>query len=177
MDYNIEAWKEWIILWFGPFFQTIAYYLLINLFPEKQAMIKLYHESILIFNLLPIYPLDGGKMIKILIERILPFKISLKIVIMISYSMILFLLWNHPNKLGNIWILTIVLGIIIFKEQQKTERIYYKFLLERYLHKYNYKKTKIIHNMNHFFRGKKHIIEQDKNYYLEEEYLRKKFEN
>ena len=60
-SFNISLVKEFIILLFGPLFQIIAWYLLITLFPEKEMLISSYHYGILFFNLLPIYPLDGGK--------------------------------------------------------------------------------------------------------------------
>ena len=59
---NIPLKEELFILVMGPIFQIMGYFILRNFFP----FIKLYHYTLLIFNLLPIYPLDGGKILNIL---------------------------------------------------------------------------------------------------------------
>ena len=61
MDLNISPYKEFLILAAGPFFQWIAYGILIALIPEERELINFYNFHIFYFNLLPISPLDGGK--------------------------------------------------------------------------------------------------------------------
>ena len=75
----------------------------------------------------------------------------------------------------NNYIFIIVLLIIITKEKNKIYYIYNKFLLERYLNNYNFKKTNIIKNENNFFRNRKHILNIKNKYELEKDYLRRKF--
>ncbi len=53
---NIPLKKELLILIMGPIAQVLGYYILRNFYN-----IDTFHYSILIFNMLPIYPLDGGK--------------------------------------------------------------------------------------------------------------------
>ncbi len=53
---NYSILKEFIILVNGPIFQEICKIVLIIIFPRYQEMIIIYHYSILLFNLLPIYP-------------------------------------------------------------------------------------------------------------------------
>ena len=74
MDLNISIKKELLILINGPLFQHLAYLILLILLPSKKDIITIYHYSILSFNLLPIYPLDGGKIIKRLLHIFLRFK-------------------------------------------------------------------------------------------------------
>ena len=75
----------------------------------------------------------------------------------------------------NNYIFIIVLLIIITKEKNKIYYIYNKFLLERYLNNYNFKKINIIKNENNFFRNRKHILNINNKYELEKDYLRRKF--
>ena len=52
---------------------------------------------------------------------------------------------------------------------------YEKFLLERYLNHYVFKKSKLVLNTNRFYRGYRHLVKVGDNYYLEKEYLEKKY--
>ena len=85
MDQNISLLKEFLILIFGPIFQIFAYLLLKRLLPQYENIIIVYHYSILIFNLLPIYPLDGGKLVNLFLSSVFSFKISYYLSIAISY--------------------------------------------------------------------------------------------
>lgn len=141
-------------------------------------IIRIYHYSILIFNLLPIYPLDGGKIVNILLSFKLPFKLSLKLTICISYmTLIFFIIINYPNFYLNFIIITIYLLYKIILEEKQIEYIYNKFLLERYLYNYHFKNKKIIKTENNFYKNTKHIIKKNNNYYLEREFLEKKYKN
>ena len=176
IDLNIEWYKEFLILLAGPLFQFIAYFLLIRILPSSTRLIYIYHYSILWFNLLPIYPLDGGKLTKLFLDKIIPYKKSLKIMIDISYFLVLGILLYYQKITINLMIMTILLWILITKEKRKIEYTYNKFLLERYLKKYSFPKKKIITKEDHFYREKSHILKIEGNYYLEEEYLQKKYQ-
>ena len=146
MDLNISINKELLILINGPIFQHLAYLLLLLLMPTKKELINTYHYSILIFNLLPIYPLDGGKLVKLLLNKIMSYKRSLKILIYLSY-LITIILFIITKKNISIFIMISLLLILITKERNKIDYIYNKYLLERYLNNYNFKSNKIINNI------------------------------
>ena len=136
----------------------------------------MYHYSILIFNLLPIYPLDGGKIVNILLSLKMPFKLSLKLTIYISYlTLIFFIIINYPNFYVNYIIITIYLLYKITLEKRQIEYIYNKFLLERYIYNYSFKNKKIINNEDKFYKNTKHLIKKNDKYYLETEFLEKKY--
>ena len=175
MPLNTKIYKEFLILIAGPLFQYIAFFILLILFPNDSNKINAYHYSILIFNLLPIYPLDGSKLLKLLLELIFPYKYSIKITLLISYIVIIIIIPIIGNING------IIMGIYLLymttKEYRKINQLYNKFLLERYLYSFYFKKSKIIRNDNHFYRDKRHLIKRKNTYYLENEYLTKKYRN
>lgn len=174
MDLNISIKKELLILINGPLFQFIAYFVLLKILPNKKDIINIYHYSILSFNLLPIYPLDGGKLLKLLFNKIFSYKYSLKLIINLSYLILLIILIISKKNI-NLFVMTSLLLILITKEKNKIDYIYNKYLLERYLNNYKFKNTKIINNINSLYRDNKHIINKDDKYYLEKEYLEKKY--
>ncbi len=174
MPINTSIKKELIILVAGPLFQQLAYLFLLQILKNKDSIIKIYHYGILWFNLLPIYPLDGGKFLNLILSTKIPYKTSLITSIAISYGMTIGLfIINQKNLNGNIIIIIIFLLYKITKEKEKIELIYKKFLLERYLHQYQFKKIKIIKDQNKFYKNKKHLIKIGDNYYLEKDFLQK----
>lgn len=146
------------------------------IFPKDAWLIKKYHYGILLFNLLPIYPLDGGKLINLLLSTNISFKNSLNATIIISYIIvILIVIVNYPNIYLNLIIILLFLMYKIIKEQKQINFIYQKFILERYLNKYKFKNSIIINHPDKFHRNKRHLLKLGNKYYLENEYLEKKY--
>ena len=131
---NDYIWKELLILLAGPLTQNIAYIILINIFNRDREVILIYHLSILIFNLLPIIPLDGSKAINILLNKIFPFKKSHLLTIYISYTIILVLIILSIKNITLIFMISILL-IILIKEHKNHKLIFNMFLIERYIKK------------------------------------------
>ena len=77
---NRSMKEELFILFNGPIFQMILFAFVFILFNEGfisfrgYTIFKHYHYTLLLFNLLPIYPLDGGKILNIVINYLFPFK-------------------------------------------------------------------------------------------------------
>lgn len=172
MDLNIHPFKEFIITITGLLFQNIAYLLLIIIF-DKELVLK-YHLSILLFNLLPIYPLDGGKLLKLVIELFIPYKKSLKLSVYLSYILVIILYIKNLSIKLDIIITVILLIFLVVKEHKKINYNYHKFKLERYLNNYKFKSSRIIMNENDLYRNKRHLFKINDKYYLEKEYLIKK---
>lgn len=173
MDLNINPFKELIILMMGPLFQVLAYLLLCLIFNKE--LVRIYHYGILIFNLLPIYPLDGGKILNIFLNVFFPYKKTYNLVIKISYLIAVIIYLSNKKLSINMIITYIMLIILIRKEELKEEILYQKFLLERYLHKYSYKKNKIVYNIKNMYRYRNNIIKENNIKYSEKEYLNKKY--
>ena len=177
-DINIPLYKELLVLILGPITQivfTIIIYL-INL--NIKDYFFYYSKLILIFNLLPIYPLDGGKLINILFSYLISFYSSIKYTIFISYfiyiSIFLIIITFKINNLF-IYLLVISLGLDLYKEIKKSNLIYNKFLLERYLNIYNFKKYKIINSIHKMKRDYYHHVFINNKLIPESTYLKKIF--
>lgn len=179
-DLNISIFKEFLILIFGPIFQFIAYYILINILKDYYSLITAYHYGILFFNLLPIYPLDGGKIVNLLLSIFISYKNSLFYTIFISFIMLMILLitgffYNYLT-LNFIVIILFLLYKMIF-EYRQINFLYERFLLERYLNRYNFKRSSIVFDIDSFKRDRRHLVKIDDKYYLEHDLLEKKYKN
>ena len=183
-DINSSIKDEILISIFGIFFQSILGFILLALFQtnlireEFYIIFKNYNLIILIFNMLPIVPLDGHIFIKSVLELVLSFKNSFIISNIISAILLLILIiYNHIFALNNY----IIISFLIFKSYESIKNFKHtqnRFFLERYLNNYNFAKTKLINSLNlnkmskertHFFKIKDKIIK-------EYDILRKKFD-
>lgn len=131
---------------------------------------------IIVFNMLPIYPLDGSKFLNVILNKITSFRKSLIIIVIFSYIMIIILalLFFNINKL----IISILLFLLqsVNKLYKQKDLIFNKFLLERYLNKFNFKKEKIINNINNMKKDYRHIFFIDGKYLTETTFLTKYFD-
>ena len=164
--------EEFIILIMGPLFQIIFTYFFV-----KNNNLLNYSNLILAFNLLPIHPLDGSKLLNIILNKLTNFKKSHIITIYISFITIIIIVIKENFNL----IFTIILLFITIKvvdEYKNHNIIFNKFLLERYTNKFNFKKKKIIKgiNLNKMKRDYKHIFYTNNHYHSEKEILKKKFD-
>ena len=133
--YYVKWYQELIIILLGPlsfFFSMILIkYLYLNEFISYYLYIEMNKTNlfILLFNLLPIYPLDGYRIFKIIFELFFVEKKSLKIMNFISLiSTIIFTIFTFKNN--QIFILSFliynqIIMFISFKE------IYKNFLISK----------------------------------------------
>lgn len=140
-DINTPLNKELLIACGGIIFQLILfiiiYFVPINVI-TKELLYK-YNMSILLFNMLPIIPLDGSIIINSLLNKIFSYKVSyyLYIIISIIFS-IFYLFFNYWYSLNNY----LIVSLFIIKTYYAIKNYKYlktRFLLERYLNKYEYK--------------------------------------
>lgn len=176
MPLNIEVYKELFIATMGPVFQIISFLILINYL--NSLSFYYYNIFILIFNLLPIYPLDGSKILNCFLCYILNYRNSFNITFYTSFLFImLIIILTIINKINfGFLIIIIFIGYKSLKEYLNFPSIYNKFLFERYINKYNFKKVKYVSNIYFFYKGKRHIIRNGKNLITEKEILRKRFD-
>lgn len=173
---NKPILEEFIIAIMGPLFQIILF-VIINLFVHD-VKFNFYCLVLLIFNLVPIYPLDGAKIINLLSSKFLPYQISHSISIYLSYILLfvwtLFLILN-PNLIFFITLLFLFLKVL--DEHKNHKYMYNKFLFERYIYNIKFSKIKRIDNIKNFYRECKHIIKSNNKYISENNILKKLFDN
>ena len=177
MNLNTSPLQESLVLLAGPILQLVFYAIYQLILPEYQSLIEFYNYQILFFNLLPIYPLDGGKILNIIVSSKVPYKLSLRYSIFISYILLIVIILNNIHNLKlNLLIMILLLLYKLFREGSNIKTLYNKFLLERYLHNYKFKDTVIINDINCFHRNKSHIIKEKGKYWREKDFLNKKYQ-
>lgn len=145
--------EEFLIAIMGVIFQTIFIY-----FFNNEYLVMCY-KIILIFNLMPIYPLDGAKIMNLLLNVVTTFKASYFISLIISYITVLLGLIATITKQSLFGIFaTIPLLINIISLLVNRKDVYMKFLLERYLYNFKFKRYKYIRGVDKMKRDYKHYF-------------------
>lgn len=130
-----------------------------------------FNIMVLLFNLLPIWPLDGGKLVYLWRSQQESFPIAHQKTVLISaVSLLLFfmlLLFIQPFNL-NLWIVIGFLSFSLFYEWKQRRYVFVRFLLERYYgnkmefktlkHIYVNEEESVIRVLEQFQRGCKHLI-------------------
>lgn len=172
---NSSIYKEIIILLFGPLFQIIFYFIILILYKKGFVNINVFNIfyniniNLLFFNLLPILPLDGGKLMNLIFDIILPYKISH--IISIIISIIILIIFITINFSIFYLLLAVILVKSIINEILNHKIKFNKFLIERYIYKLNLKEGNIINKISEVKRGIKHKIKVKEKIYNEKEYL------
>ena len=171
---NRDISEELLIATSGVIVQYL-FYLVIGWF-YQYGMIReytynlytLYNNQMIFFNLLPIYPLDGSKILNLLLDKLLPYYMSNIVTIVVSLLMILGIVFLsvYQCSYSNIMVMGLLL-IYLYKLYSKRKYLYHRFLLERYLYGIEYPKIKIISNIRKMFKNRSHLIKFN-NCYLEE---------
>ncbi len=166
--------EEFLIAISGIIFQYI-FYLLVKDFIDYKYF-KTIHYFIILFNLIPIYPLDGSKILNIFFNIITSFKNSLSLTIIISYIFIIIfsLLFFNINKI--IAFVLIFLMLEVNKLYKERKELFNKFLLERYLNEFKFKKKKTINNVDKMKKDYRHLFYIDGRYLTENYFLKKMFD-
>ena len=172
--YFAKWYQELIIVILGPLSYFLSFIIIKYLYLTSSISYVLYEEInevnlfILIFNLLPIYPLDGYRILKIINELFLPERKSLIIcnsISLISTILMFFYMFNHFQ----IFIISFLLInqyflIISFK------KVYRVFLVSKTIENFssNYK----IHFLEDLYRPFNNIVIKNHKIYNEQEYSR-----
>lgn len=177
--------EELVILISGPLMQIIFYLIMSilhynNIISSNTFNIIInYHYSLLIFNLLPIFPLDGSKLINLILSKYISFKRSHLYMIYISFITLLMLsaFSQYINFNVSMYLLLILLVIKTIEELQNHQNIFNKFLLERYLYNLQFKKVKVIvgSKLSKMMKDKKHLFLIGNKEISEKEMLKKRY--
>ena len=168
--------------------QTVFYFICIILNKiciidlSTLLLIRKYHYSILLFNLIPVVPLDGSKILNTLFNIYLPYRKSLNLTNLISVIIailifIIFITKNLRFEYGYFVIISFVISKVL-KNIKDTPFLFNRFLFERYknpinVNKYFYIKNKDINKMR---RQRKNYFYINGKYHKEIDVLRKRFD-
>ena len=164
---NTKLKEEFIVTIMGPLFQSFLF--LIN-----NTKFTYYNILLLLFNLIPVIPLDGSKLLNVIFNKFLSFKRSLILSNIVSIILIIILLYFKNSLIELLIVLLLIIKVI--DSIKKRNLIFNKFLFERYLYKFKFKKTKTINNINKMRKDYKHLFYIDKTYVLEKEILSRMFD-
>ena len=161
---NTNSKKVLIISLSGIFIQIILYFIIFLLykigFVESSFynMFFKYNLYIILFNLIPIYPLDGFKVLNSLLELVLSFKLSLKFSIIFNFIFImLFFLYLYIFKINN-YIIIIFLLCSLVNYIKSIKYIVNKFYLERVIYDIKYDGIVSVKCVNDMYKNKYNYI-------------------
>lgn len=162
---NTKIWQDLIVALGGVVFQLIYYFIIIFLYNNGfirqyiYSLFYLYNKSMIFFNLLPIYPLDGSKIVGLLFCKYFKFNLANILVIVTSFFTIIILLISKEYENNYSYLMAIlVLLQNIYKFYFSLDAIYNRFLVERYLYNFNYKRKKIIDSRHKMYKNKYHYF-------------------
>ena len=130
----------------------------------------MYNLILLLFNLIPIIPLDGNNIIHLLLEKYFSFKFSYYLNFFLSFILLfLFLIINYIFNIDNYFIISFLLYKMV-EYIKNYKYINNRFLLERYLYDLDYKKidnhTYDVKDLKkevlHFFKEENRYIKENK---------------
>lgn len=180
---NTKISHDILIACFGVIFQVILYFLFTLIYSlafirgSTYELFLTYNRAILLFNLLPIIPLDGYQLLRCIWEIFFPFKKAFKISFVVSVIFILFFItFNHLFSLNNYLIVT----FLIYKMVTEFKNFKYqnmRFQLERYLNDLPYQKIRNEKQLDLSLLKKDtyHYFKKDNTYVSEKQILKKKF--
>ena len=137
-------------------------------------LFTLYHYSMLFFNLLPIYPLDGSKIVNLVMCKYLSFYKANIVMLIISLLTIIGIIIFNIYHFNYSYIMMI--GVImqnLYTYYKNLHYLFYKFMLEKYLYFFNYKRVRVIDDKKKMYRDSNHFFKIGNKLYPEKKYLKR----
>lgn len=161
---NTNSLKILIISLGGIISQMILFFIMkvlfeINLLNQNIYNIFIFSNfSIIFFNLLPIYPLDGYKILNSIFELYFSFKKSLILSLIFNIiTLTLFIIYLYKFKINN-YIIVIFMFSSLFKYIKEIKYIFNKFYIERILYKIEYKGLISVNKLSNIHKNKFNYI-------------------
>ena len=180
---NTKISHDLLIASFGVLFQIVLYfvfYLLVSNSLIRNSTYELfltYNTTILLFNLLPIIPLDGYQFLRCIWEILFPYKKAFQISFVVSViSVLFFITYHHLFSLNNYLIITFLIYKIVYEcKNFKYQNM--RFQLERYLHDFSYRtiKNERTVDLSLLKKDTYHYFKKDHTYISEKKALKKKY--
>lgn len=172
---NSNLRHELLIAIAGVLFQIILFlifYVLKNtnlISLNTYSLFLNYNKTILLFNMIPIIPLDGYIFLRSIWELIFPYKKAFYISLIISVlSIIFFITFNELFSLNNYLIISFLIYKIII-EIKNFKYTNLRFQMERYLYPFSYRKIEHDKEINldllkkdtyHYFKDKDKVYSE-----------------
>lgn len=171
---NRPLYQDFLVASSGIILQLIFYTIFVNKIDYKYFSSINYF--IIVFNLIPIYPLDGSKILNIFFNIITSYKNSILLTVIVSYILIIVLsiYFLSSNKL--ICFVLIFLFIEVNRLYNMRKELFNKFLLERYLNDYKFRHKKTINSVYKMKKDYRHLFYIDGKYLTENYFLKKMFD-
>ncbi|WP_277678942.1 site-2 protease family protein [Gracilibacillus dipsosauri] len=169
-------WEEWLVTIAGPF-QHLLIFLIIHfihflpLIPESTLTLAYqYNLFILLGNLLPILPLDGGRMVQLMGDHLLPYQASHMFSIVVSVVTIgLGLIITYSTGILSLSLLLLFIFLLLENRLEWKNRYYrwLRFLLYRHSSPISFTKNvylavderkRLMDVFPHFYRNRYHFI-------------------
>lgn len=179
---DLDISRELLVATAGVIMQYL-FYLLMGYCYQKgiirgytYQLYTLYNNQMIFFNLLPIYPLDGSKILNLLLDKYFPYYRSNILTMLISIIGIVIIMGlsiyscNYSNLM--------VMGLLftyLYQFFKKRKFLYQRFLLERYLYGIDYTKIKVIKDIRKMYRNRSHLFYYNHKYLSEKDMLRSFF--
>ena len=180
--------EEFLISISGLLMQTLFYLICFFLYKKNildegvMVLIQKYHFSVFLFNLLPIIPLDGSKIISVFLNVFIPYKKASKILCYVSFFMVLIVtlscfIYDFKIEYSYVMIFAFLIKKLI-AYWKDIPHLFNRFLFERYACPVKSKKTKILNgtNLEKIKRRVRHVFLIKGKYYNESYLLSKKFD-
>ncbi len=168
---NTSLFEQFIVALMGPLFQVL-YFFILSCFFKLDSGVAFFNYMILFFNLLPIYPLDGSKILYVILCLLFPFKYSHLFFLIVSFICIFFLFLYFKFNL----ILYLILLFLIIKtvsEFINHNRVFNRFLLERYIYDLKFKRVKFVRGVDSMYLWCRHVFKKS---ITEKDFLYKMFD-
>ncbi|WP_430785021.1 M50 family metallopeptidase [Virgibacillus flavescens] len=170
------VYEEALVSIAGPFQHAFIYLFIIIVTPmgiipySVMEIIIYYNNVILLFNLLPVWPLDGGKFVFTILSGLIPFKKAHRIMVLtsicIAASILFIQLVVFPFTMSAVFIMLFIL-VENRTEWKQHYYVFLRFLSNRFYKENDARKTTSIkvakdctlfEVFSLFIRGKKHTI-------------------
>ena len=175
---NEKIYKELLICISGPLVQLLFMFVVYLL--KKYIYLNTYNSfvsiNILLFryNLLPIFPLDGGRLLNLVLDYIFPYRVSMHLISIISLILnVVLIIYFISCKDIFVTMLFIITLTNVIKEIRNIKYKYNKFLLERLLDEYDYKYGRVINDISRLKKNRYNKIIKNNIVYNEKDYLKK----
>lgn len=180
---NTPLKQELLIACAGILFQTILMGIVSLMHKEglilsnTYYLFQKYNQTILVFNLLPLIPLDGSIIMHSCLEYLFPYHKAYNIHLILSLVFFLLFMTIHSLKSLNNYMIITFLIYKLYDRYKKRKMYQNKFYLERYLYEIPYVKIES-HNYPDLKKLKKdtlHFFWQKDRYLHEKEFLKEHY--